>query len=119
MFKFNKKLTALALVTATSIAGTTLTVTKASSTESNGCTNTVKTVELQDAHQHSVFCSDNNVSNLGRFGKTATSVGVQSGTWKFWSRPNFQGDSVTVSSETFMRLGKLSNAVSSFKRISP
>ena len=118
MFKVNKKLTALALVTVTSIAATTLTVAKASSAESNGCTNVVKTVELQDGHQHSVFCSDNNVSNVGRFGKTATSVGVQSGTWKFWSKPNFQGDSVTVSSETFTRLGKLSNNVSSFRRIS-
>ncbi|GAA6616637.1 beta/gamma crystallin-related protein [Scytonema sp. NUACC26] len=119
MLKFNQKLTALSLITVTSIAGTILTVTKASSTESDGCTNIVKTIELQDGRQNKVFCSDNNVSNLGKFGKKATSVSVQSGTWKFWSKPNFQGDSVTVSSDTFTRLGKLSNNVSSFRRISP
>lgn len=112
-----KKILGLLLIA--TLAGTTITVTKASSAESNGCTDTVKNVELQDMNNKSVFCSDNNVSNVGRFGRLATSVGIQNGTWQFWSRPNFQGDSVVVESDTFTRLGNLSNRVASFRRISP
>ncbi|MEH1833977.1 MAG: hypothetical protein V7L29_18365 [Nostoc sp.] len=111
----NKQLTALALLTVTSLAGATLSVTSVSAQSNNGCGNVVKNIELKDSQNQSVFCSDGgNVKDLGAFGINATNVSVQSGKWTFYQGKNFKGKSVTVEGEIFQSLGF--KGVGSFKK---
>lgn len=57
MFNFNTQLAALTLLTVTSVSGTMLTVNYASAQSNNGCTNVVKQIELINARNQRVFCS--------------------------------------------------------------
>ena len=94
MSKFNKQLTALALLTVTSIAGTMVTVTAASAQNtSNSCSRTVKDVTLKskDGDQ---FCSDKGVEDVSAAGfkDRVQFIAVANGEkWNFYPRANFKG----------------------------
>ena len=105
-----------ALLTVASVSGTMLTVTNASAQSNNRCTNVVKKIELANAQNQKVFCSQGGVKDMGRLGKQATSVTIQSGKWRFYTGKNFTGESVTVSGETTQRLN-LRGVVSSFRAV--
>lgn len=115
MFNFNKKLT-IALLTVASVSGAMLSATNVSAQSNNGCTNIVKKIELYNAQNQKVFCSQGGVKNIGRLGKQVTKVSVQGGKWRFYTGNNFTGKSVTVSGETTQRLN-LTGGVSSFKAV--
>ncbi len=116
MFKLNKQLAALTLLTVTSVSATMLTVTNAEAQSNNGCTGVVKNIELKNARNQKVFCSQGGAKDIGRLGKQATKVSVQSGKWRFYTGKNFTGESVTVSGETGQSLN-LRGGVSSFRAV--
>ncbi len=116
MFNFNKQLATVALLTVASVTGTMLTADYASAQSSNGCTGVVKRIELRNAQNQKVFCSQGAVRNTGRFGRQATRVTVQGGKWRFYTGRNFTGQSVTVSGETTRALN-LRGGVSSFRAV--
>ena len=93
-----------------------LTVNYASAQSNNGCTNVVKQIELINARNQRVFCSQGGVRNIGQLGKQATSVSIQGGKWRFYTGKNFTGKSVTVSGETTQRLN-LRGGVLSFRSV--
>lgn len=93
-----------------------LTVNYASTQSNHGCTGAVKRIELRNAQNQRVFCSQRSVKNTARFGRQATRVTVQGGKWRFYTGKNFTGQSVTVSGETTPSLN-LRGGVSSFKAV--
>jgi hypothetical protein len=116
MFNFNKQLATVALLTVASVSGTMLTANYAFAQSNNGCTSAVKRIELSNAQNQKVFCSQGGASrNMGRFGKQATRVSVQSGKWIFYTGKNFTGQSITISGETGQALPF--KGVSSFKAV--
>jgi hypothetical protein len=116
MLNFKKSLAALTLLTVTSVSGTMLTANYANAQSSNGCANVVKRIELRNARNQRVFCSQGGVRNLGRLGRQATSVSVQGGKWKFYTGKNFTGQSVTIGGETTKPL-RLRGGVASFRAV--
>jgi hypothetical protein len=116
MFNFNKQLATVAFLTVATVSGTILTANYAEAQSNNGCTGVVKRIELRNAQNQKVFCSQRGVRNTGRFGTQATRVTVQGGKWKFYTGRNFTGESVTVSGETTQALN-LRGGVSSFKAV--
>ncbi|RUS92238.1 hypothetical protein DSM106972_099750 [Dulcicalothrix desertica PCC 7102] len=116
MFNFNKQLATVAILTVASVSGTMLTANHASAQSNNGCTGAVKRIELRNAQNQKVFCSQRGVRNVGKLGKQVTRVSVSGGKWKFYTGKNFTGQSVTVSGETTRNLN-LRGGVSSFKAV--
>jgi Beta/Gamma crystallin len=121
VFNFNKQLTALALLTVTSVSGTILTVTNVSAqTQPSG---TVKDVTLWDGvnRQGASFESNQGVADLSKvgFNNTASSIAVNNGQkWRFYKDKNFKGPFIEIGPDEFRgNIGDLNNQVSSFKSI--
>lgn len=116
MFNFNKQLATVALLTVASVSGTMLTANNASAQSNNGCTGVVKRIELSNAQNQKVFCSQGGVRDMDQLGKQATRVTIQGGKWRFYTGKNFTGASVTVSGETTQALN-LRGGVSSIRAV--
>jgi hypothetical protein len=116
MLKFNKQLTALALLTVTSVAGTMLTISNASATPKQS--QTVTDVILKDKESGREFTSNNGVPDLSKvgFNNKADSVGINNGEkWRFYEHKNFKGQFVEVGPDEFRgNLGHFNNKISSF-----
>ncbi|MEN9871661.1 MAG: Beta/Gamma crystallin [Cyanobacteriota bacterium] len=63
---------------------------------------------------------NNKIADLSKynFDDISTSVAVNSGTWRFYTEPNFKGQSIDVESDTARDLpGRFNNSISSLKSI--
>lgn len=115
--QFNKKLTALALLTITSVGGTILVVNNASAQ------NKPPDVTLWDAAngKGASFKSNSAVPDLSRvgFNDKASSVVVSNGQkWRFYQNKDFKGSFVEVGpGPVRVNLGGLNNQISSFKSV--
>jgi hypothetical protein len=112
MLKLNKKLTALALLTVTSVAGAMLTISNASAQNAGA----VKDVVLKDRAGR-VFSSNDGVADLGKVGfdNRAVAASVNNNVaWRFYEDKNFKGEFVQIQPKQARNLGKLANKVSSF-----
>jgi Beta/Gamma crystallin len=121
MFKFTKKLTALALLTMTSVSGAILIVPNVSAqTQPSG---TVKDVTLWDKpnRQGVSFESNNAVPDLSKVGfdNKASSIAVNNGQkWRFYKDKNFKGPFIEIGPDEFRgNIGKLDRQVSSFRSV--
>lgn len=117
--QFNKRLTALALLTVTSVGGTILAVKNVSA--QNTASRRVKDVTLWDRTNHRGVSFDSNTAvadlSLRGFDDRASSITVNNDqTWRFYRDKNFQGSFIEIGpGESRENLGRLNNRVSSFK----
>jgi hypothetical protein len=118
-FQFSKRLTALALLTVTSVGGAILAAENVSA--QNTRARDVKDVTLWDRtnHRGTSFDSNTAVSDLSLrgFDDRASSITVNNDqTWRFYQDKNFQGSFVEIGpGESREKLGRLNNRVSSFR----
>ena len=120
MFKFNKQLTALALLILTSVAGTTLTLSEASARPRRN-SRALKEVTLRDRDRRGSFGSNNGVADLSKVGfdNRADFVEINgSVAWRFYTGKNFKGRSTVVKPNTGRSLGRFANKISSFCAVS-
>jgi hypothetical protein len=64
--------------------------------------------------------TNNKIANLSNFNfnNITSSVAVNSGTWRFYTKPNFKGAYIDVESDTARDLpGKFNNSISSLRSI--
>ncbi len=117
--QFKKRLTALALLTVTSVGGAMLAVkdVSAQDTRSRG----EKDVTLWDRtnHRGASFDSNRAVADLSLrgFNDRASSITVNNDqTWRFYRDKNFQGSFIEIEpGESLENIGRLNNRVSSFR----
>lgn len=114
MLNLNKQLTALALLTLSSVAGTMLTISNASAGPKQP--DTVKDVTLKDQSGRE-FSSNDGVADLSKVGfdNKAVFAAVNNGqAWRFYDGKNFKGEFIQIGPDQAQGLGKFSNKVSSF-----
>lgn len=122
MLQLNQKLTALALLSVTSITGTMLIIANASA-QSQRLGVGVNDVTLWDNsnRQGAKFDSNEGVRDLSRVGfdNKASAIAVNNGQkWRFYEGKNFKGGFVEIGpGESRNTLGQLNNRVSSFKSV--
>jgi Beta/Gamma crystallin len=121
VFKFNKQLTFLVLLTVTSVGGTMLTVANVSAqTQPSGV---VKDVTLWDKanRQGASFDSNKGIADLSKVGfdNRASSIAVNNGQkWRFYKEKNFKGEFIEIGpDESRGNIGRLNNQVSSFRSV--
>ena len=117
--QFNKRLTALALLTVTSVGGAMLAVKHVSAQDTQA--RRVKDVTLWDRTNHRGVSFDSNSAvadlSLRGFDDRASSIAVNNDqTWRFYRHKNFQGSFIEIGpGESREDIGRLNNRVSSFR----
>jgi hypothetical protein len=121
MLQFNKKLTALALLSVASVTGNMLIIDNVSA--QSQVSGIVKDVTLwsKSNRQGAKFDSDKGVPDLSQVGfdNKASSIAVNNGQkWRFYEGKNFKGGFVEIGpDESRGSLGQFNNRVSSFKSV--
>jgi Beta/Gamma crystallin len=119
--QFNKQLTALALLTVTSVGGAMLAVENVSAQNTRSRGEKSVTLWNRTNHRGASFDSNRAVSDLSLrgFDDRASSIAVNNDqTWRFYRDKNFQGSFIEIGpGESRENLGRLNNRVSSFKAV--
>ncbi len=115
---FNTRLTTVALLALTSVAGTMLTISDVSA-QSRSSRGGVKDVTLQDrdGNKRRSFRSNNGIADLSKVGFDNRADFVQindSKPWRFYTGKNFTGRYTVVKPQSARLLGRFANKVSSF-----